>query len=368
MKSFYFLLCLFVSVSAYGFPELSRHGYSNCTACHLSPAGGGALTLYGRELSKELLSHSGAKGEQYFAYNAIPSISKNEKVLLSAYIRGLQVLRDNNSMSEARIIPMQADAEAAYNAKDWAVLGSIGRQEIRSGLESKGHLFSRRHYLLIRPDKKQNIRVGKFLKSVGLGDPNHYSFVRKDLNFDFDTESYNIEYSYLSDKWNFFATYITDLKTDNYFRHLEKGLALNSSFNILEKNKLGFSFYHGSDSRNQRNILGSWGIVSFSKQLFLMSEVDFQFQKRNEESKTRKGHVMSHRLSYEIIKGVIPFVSLDQKYLDFSNKQTELHSIGIGGQFYPRPHFELVAAIQREERIGNTLKDNLYWIMGQFYL
>ncbi|MBY0415837.1 MAG: hypothetical protein K2Q18_16820, partial [Bdellovibrionales bacterium] len=367
MKLILILITIVFSSSAFGFPDLTRHGYSNCTACHLSPSGGGALTLYGRELSKELLSNSSEKGEQYFAYNAIPKLSKSDKILLSAYIRGLQVLRENDSANEARTILMQADAEVAYNEKKWAILGTIGRQEIRRGLESAGHLFSRRHYILARLDQNQNIRVGKFLKSFGLGDPNHYMFVRKDLNFSYDTESYNVEYSYLAEKWNFIATYVTDLKTDDYFRNTEKGIALNSSFTMFDKSKLGFNYYHGSDPREKRNILGAWGIGTFTKKLYLMSEVDWQLQKNVSTSSSMNGHVMSHRLSYEILKGVIPYISFDQKYLDYKNKQSELHSFGIGGHYYPRPHLELTGAIQREERIANNLKDNVYWIMGQFY-
>lgn len=362
-----FLLFIFAT-SAYSFPDLTRHGYANCTSCHLSPSGGGALTLYGRELSKELLSNSSEKGEQYFAYNAIPSLSKSEKLLVAAYIRGLQVLRENNSANEARTILMQADFEAAYNEKNWAVLASIGRQEIRKGLESQGHLFSRSHYLLGRIDESQNVRVGKFMKSFGLGDPNHYMFVRKDLNFSYDTESYNFEYSKLTEKWNFFATYITDLKTDDYFRNSEKGLALNSGFTILNKNKLGWSYYHGSDIKQHRDVAGIWGIATFTKKLYLMSEVDWQFQKLESVANTTKGHVMSHRLSYEVFKGIIPYISFDQKYLDYKNKQSELHSYGLGAHLYPRPHFEITGAIQREERIANNLKDKVYWVMGQFYL
>jgi hypothetical protein len=368
IKKLFFIYVIFFISNAFGYPELTRHGYTNCTACHLSPSGGGMLTLYGRELSKELLSSNSEKGEQYFAYNAIPALSKNDKILVAAYIRGLQVLRTNKSYNEARTILMQADFEAAYNSKNWAILGTIGRQEIRKGLESKGHLFSRRHYILGRLNNNQNVRVGKFMKSFGLGDPNHYLFVRKYLNFDYDTETYNAEYSYLAEKWNFIATYISDFKTDDYFRNTEKGIALNTSLNFFGKNKLGFSFYHGNDGRGERQVLGTWGIGSFTKNIFLLSEIDWQAQKIYNGSKSINGYVMSHRLSYEILKGIVPFISLDQKYLDLRNKQSELHSFGIGGHFFPRPHLEFSGAIQREERVANQLKDNVYWMMGQFYL
>lgn len=364
---FLFLLFIFLSQAVWAFPEMSRHGYFNCTSCHLSPAGGGVLTLYGRELSKELLSTWSAKGEQYFAYNAVPALSASEKVLLAAYIRGLQVLRENNHVNEARTILMQADAEAAYNEKQWAVLGTIGRQEVRSGLDSKGRLFSRRHYVLARFDKHQNLRVGKFLKSYGLDDPNHYIYVRNALNFSYDTESYNAEYSYLTENWNAYFTLISDLNTDDYFRNDEKGVAFNGSLK-LDKSKLGMSFYHGNNAHQRRMIGGVWGIGAFTKQVFLMSEIDFQRNLTKATQDHTSGHVMGHRLNYEIMKGLTPFVSFDQKYLNWNNRNSELHSFGLGARFFPRPHLELTGAIQREERIANSLKDNVYWIMGQFYL
>lgn len=366
MKAFFILLFLSFN-TAWAFPELSRHGYFNCTSCHLSPAGGGALTLYGRELSKEVLSTFSAKNEQYFAYNAIPSLSKSDKVLLAAYIRGLQVLRENDSVNEARSILMQADAEAAYNAKDWAILGTIGRQEVRSGLESRGRLYSRRHFALARLDKNQNVRVGKFLKSFGLDDPNHYIFVRNALNFSFDTESYNAEYSFLSENWNAYVTLVTDLKTDDFFRNDEKALAFNGSFK-LDKSKIGLSLYHGRNARQRRMITGIWGIGAFTKNFFLMSELDFQVATPKATHTHTNGHVMSHRLNYEIFKGLVPYISFDQKYLNWKNRNSELHSYGLGARFFPRPHLEFTGAVQREERIANSLNDNVYWIMAQFYL
>src|SRR3989344_1600930 len=117
-----FLWLLFFSVfysdRAKAYPELSRHGYTNCTACHLSPSGGGILSPYGRELSKEILSTWARDGEQSFAYGAF---SPNEKIVLGAFVRGLQAHREDKDKKEGRFILMQADLEAGYNAEKWAV-------------------------------------------------------------------------------------------------------------------------------------------------------------------------------------------------------------------------------------------------------
>jgi hypothetical protein len=367
MKSFLFLITLLLSQQLFAYPEMSRHGYFNCTTCHFSPSGGGALTLYGRELSKEVLSTFSGKGEQYFMYNAFPKLSASDKIYVSGYIRGLQVLRNNNHVKEARTILMQADAEVLYNDPKWIVTGMLGRQEVRNGQNSDGHLFSRRHFFLYRIDKNQNLKIGKFQNYFGLADPNHYMYVRKDLNFSYDTESYNFEYSFLNENFNLFFTVVRNWTTDNYFRNTENALSFNGSLKVLNKSKVGLSIYHGKDNLKERSILGLWGIATFTKDLFLMSEFDYQFQKNTNLSNIN-GYVTSHRLSYEVHKGVVPFISFDQKYLNQSDKNSELHSVGIGARLFPRPHFELTMSAQREERIANNLKDNLFWIMGQFYL
>src|SRR5437868_4357633 len=48
------ILCL--ADVALSFPEFTRHNYQQCSTCHASPTGGGALTPYGRGISEEALS------------------------------------------------------------------------------------------------------------------------------------------------------------------------------------------------------------------------------------------------------------------------------------------------------------------------
>ena len=39
--------------SAWAYPEMVRHNYPNCTSCHVSPSGGGVLTLVAKEQACE---------------------------------------------------------------------------------------------------------------------------------------------------------------------------------------------------------------------------------------------------------------------------------------------------------------------------
>jgi len=62
----------FAATVADAFPELTRHGYVSCTACHVSPNGGGAMTPYGRGLSRELLSTWGGTREAEVGHGLLP--------------------------------------------------------------------------------------------------------------------------------------------------------------------------------------------------------------------------------------------------------------------------------------------------------
>lgn len=360
---------IFFSISkVMAYSEFSRHGYVNCTSCHLSPSGGGLLNPYGRELSRAIVSTWGVKNEQYFAYNSFPQISKSDKFLIGAFIRGLQAYRTDKHVSEARAILMQADADVAYNAKDWAIVGSIGRQELRKGLESHSRLFSRRHYSIYRIDSKNNVRAGKFLKFYGLNDPNHQMFVRRYLNFGFDTESYNLEYSHLGDNFSAYVTQSLGNFRDKYSPNHEKGVTASASMFFAEKQKAGISFFKGSEPLSRRNTYGVWGIFSFHPKIFTLHEVDFQNKRTKSSGKMQSGYVSSNKFNYEPLKGLIGFLTYDLANLNPINVSSKRSAYGTGIQFFPRPHFELVTSWQKEEIVKINSNSQLYSVTLHFYL
>ncbi|MEA9358469.1 hypothetical protein SHI21_19690 [Bacteriovorax sp. PP10] len=368
MKFLTFSIFILFTPKAFSYSELSRHGYVNCTTCHLSPSGGGLLTPYGRELSKAALSTWGAKQEQYFAYNAFPKISKSDQILVGAYIRGLQAYRKDDQADEARAILMQADADIAYNAPDWAVVGSIGRQEIRKGLDSDSRLFSRRHYGIYRITSNHQLRAGKFLKFYGLNDPNHQLYVRRLLNFGFDSESYNFEYSYQGEALNLFATAFKGNFKDKFSLAKEKGISLSASYFLYDKQKLGLSLYNGADNLSRRNVYGIWGIFSYHPQFFSMHEFDLQNKTIKSLNQKQDGFVTSNKVNYEPVKGIIGFLNYDLSNLNPRSVSSKKSAYGSGLQLFPRPHFEIITAWQKEEIINLKTKSDLYSLLVHFYL
>ena len=165
--SFFLLLSPF---PAFSFPENIRQGYVNCMTCHYSPSGGGILTPYGRELSREALSTWGAPGKE--AQPFYGAIHRPSWLDLGGDARAVQMWRDNPYVTEAKFIPMQMDLEAVAKLRGDQTKNQV-IMEATYGIipERKGNSTrldkwgSRRHWILYRPIPEVGIRSGKFLSS-----------------------------------------------------------------------------------------------------------------------------------------------------------------------------------------------------------
>jgi hypothetical protein len=213
-----------------------------------------------------------------------------------------------------------------------------------------------------------NVRVGKFLRSYGLNDPNHNLFVRRDLGFGFDTETYNAEMSYLGETISAQATYIAGANGDRTTYFTEKGTTLNASYFFWEGQKVGGSFFYGQNESRKRSVFGPWLILNWKKDLILLSEFDFQQLQSRTQATKQKGYVTSHQLKYEVFKGILPFVSFDRKRLNLNDPTSRQYAYGTGLQMFPRPHLELTAAWQKQLDQTTKAKTDAYWLMVFFYL
>src|ERR1700720_2791062 len=104
------LIASLFSSSAWAFPEMVRHGYVNCSSCHISPTGGGVLTQYGRELSREILSTWGTQNEDEskFAYGWVPLPGWLDAMGL---YRGVYAYQDTPFIRQGQYIFMENDVE-----------------------------------------------------------------------------------------------------------------------------------------------------------------------------------------------------------------------------------------------------------------
>ncbi len=359
---------------AHAFPEMVRHGYSSCITCHYSPSGGGVLTGYGRELSRELLSWEGAgafkvmESESNVAHGLVRELP--EWLGVGGDFRIVRVTRDTTAFSDARWIPMQADIETAFSWKTLTLVGTLGPEFLMKtsapGEFEAGSIVSRRHYLLWRPLEPVSIRFGLFLPMYGLGTAEHALFIRRSLQLlDQGNEAHAFEIVYTHDPWEIHATAMLgrlekiDLGT-TLSRELERGETLTVSYFLAPRSKIGLSIYSGRQSTGAtRSVFGPFGILGISERAFLMGELDFQSRDvvtGGVVTGERSSIAQYFRANYEFIRGM--HIYLAQQYLKANSEDPKTAEMGYGPglQIFPRPHFEIQFELQLREYPNDLTK------------
>ena len=353
---------LTTSNNAYAFPEMVRHRYVNCTACHISPTGGGILTPYGRELSNEVLSTWGREGEGAFLWGVLQPPAW---LALGGDLRTLNMRKVNAPGSQNRFILMQADFEAAIHLNKLSIVGTAGIQD--SAIYPDNRFISRRHYLLWSFTDHLSLRGGRFLQAYGINVPDHTLFIRQGLGWDQGQETYNLEGSYLGERFNLYVSGIFS-RPDIADQSQEKGASTSVNVALADKYKIGASYFYGTSYSANRNVFGPHLILGFTPRFFLLSELDFQRSFERTAVNPQWGFANYQRLDYEVVQGLHLFVMQQFSRLNFGNLASQRDGFGTGIQFFPRPHFELLLQWERRRTlaVSNAYADWIYF-MFHFY-
>ncbi len=362
----YFLLIFFMGGPIWAFPENVRHGYFTCTSCHVSPSGGGVLTPYGRSLSAELMSTWGTTKVSGFLFSDQEDEERNPPWFRAqGLLRGVQTYRNTPAIEKALWIPMQADLEGGYDSEKFAIIGTLG-YHAKKGSTDLVEAFSRRHYILYRWNDNWVNRAGKFMFSFGLNEPDHITATRRGLGWDQGSETYNFETSYLGDSHSETLTFISSSpELDNVKR--DTALALNTGFFAFKNSRIGFSLYGGEQITSKRIVYGLYWILSLTEKAYLSSEVFIQNRQDKIRLEKKNGYATFHRLGYEITKGLFPYIQADRSFLDTTDKSAKLDSYGLGIQWLPFPHFEVMGFVGKEQTAENDPTD-FAWLIFNFYI
>ena len=350
------VIVLLLPLKTWAFPEMVKKDYVNCISCHQSPTGGGVLTSYGRELSRELMSHWSGEHESDFAYGLVKT---PESLSLGGDFRVIQTYINNTKMIKADYFIMQTDLEAALSVSRWTGVATLGTAK-------GGGFISRRHYLLYRPKDELSIRVGRFFPAYGINTADHVIPIKRGIGFDEYLESYNVETSWIGESLNVYLTGIFG-RLDQPTLSREKGAAVSVSYFVGEQHKLGASYYLGEVKQIPRHLAGPYGIFGLSHNVVLLSELDFQFSNPSTPT-AQTGAVWYQRLDYEFSQGVHAYLVQSFSKLNFHDEKSLSDSYGIGIQFFPRPHFEIQMEWQKL-RVLTSAKSftDFAWLLVHFY-
>jgi hypothetical protein len=348
---------LLATATVHAFPELVRHGYSNCVTCHINPGGSGVLNAYGRALSLEALTSAGTEEETEFAWGKIKTPEWLSATLMA---RSLSFIRDTRTSIDGRTLLMQLDGEVAASSEKFTASVTGGFQDSRTGAAP---FALRRGYITYRPTDELSLRTGKFMHVFGLMPADHRIATRSPLGWDQGNETLNVEGAWIGESLNVFATGLFG-RPDR--EDLEQGGSLSASVFLNNRYKVGLNAYSGvrpSDD-SSRLVFGTHAALGFTPQFFWLGELDLQ--NRDETW----GTYQYQKLDYEPWKGLHFYLMQDLQKSDWSNGDTQILSWGPGFQWFPRPHLEgqlYINWLHYPETLS-SLDTTTVYLMLNFYL
>jgi len=320
------------------------------------------MTAYGRSLSKELLSTWSQVGEERWAY----AITTPEWLNLGGDERFIQLYTNTPTFTQWQSFFMQNNVEASVNYKGFYADGAAGVQGGPEGTPNRGHFVSQHYYVGYKPTDETSVRAGRFYPAYGLNVPNHSIDTRKNLGFDEGQETDNLEASYSGEKADLFVTGIFG-RVDDYVADWRRGAAVSGSYFLFDRFKIGLSLMYTKAAGVATELASLWGILGFTKKIYMLSEFDMQWQNQPGSADT-SGCVTYQQLNYEFIQGLHVYLVGQLSYLNFNNNQPDDESWGVGTQLFPRPHIDVELEYRKEKTPTYSSYYDAGWAMLHFYL
>ena len=362
---------------ALAFPDMVRHGYVHCTACHTSLAGGNLLNEYGRALSREVLSQSSlggrpvVDGDENFLYGFY---QPPKDLLLGGDIRILQLFSESKTASRARFFIMQVDFDALYEvSKRIKMFFSVGRVEPQ-GADStaQDYVASPRHgieILFTAPDAENRIalRAGRFMPAYGIGFAERTFVTRRLLDLMPGQERYAAELAWNNASTSLIGTALFSQAQANETKP-ESGGILQVSQAIGENAKVGVNYYQSeletAKIKFTRRSMGAFAHMAFNKDWYGLLEID-----RFKGVENTWGLMDTFKLGYEIKQGVHLIGVHEFSNRDIENAKLKYEAYSIGAEWFPRPHWDFLGLYRRERNsaIRNSF-DDVVWLVAHFYL
>lgn len=356
MKVILFIIMMSSQI-ALSYPENVRHGYTNCTSCHVSPTGGGALNSYGRSFSAEMMSTWAKEKEENYFFSPPPS-----QIFYGGNVRYVNLNINSPDFSYSRRFLMQADLELALEPIPGLIFaGTYGVYNVDPKYHVKPEYEQRRNYVLINISDNLSFRAGRFFPAYGLHFADHTLSVRRALGFDQGRETYNVEGVIKNKYYELFVTGVLgergSLNADSAKGYrwqgdsVEHGLAARAAINY-DTYQVGVSALRMIGVNQVRSSYGIYSLLGFSEYLYALAELDKLFSSE------------SPKLVWMAAIGLAPMKGV---HLTFASEgsQDEYHSWRWGLRLLPRPHWETTYEYVRKNSIQGKF-DELIFVVHHY--
>ncbi len=203
---------------ANAYPQFQLVKDQTCTACHLSPAGGGLLSENGLATA-ETISQLGTAPEFFYAKLPLPSW-----LALGGDLRGAAGLDGVGPTRTAVLFPMQAEVYAAATVQAFSLHVTAGLRDPQYQNTTATLFASREHWLQWQQHPGETaglfVRAGRFMPVFGLRFAEHPLFERRYGGTPLYGETYAAALEYIEPGYELHATgFVKDpIQTDSIER------------------------------------------------------------------------------------------------------------------------------------------------------
>ncbi len=369
MKRLWFILIFFPGI-ALAFPDTVRHGYVNCSSCHVSPSGGGLLNAYGRSVSREVLSTWGRPGEEKPFHGLLGTEDqKLRHFLLGGDARYITRRQTTASSKIDEGFWMQAQLKIAVSLGDMTqatetpalqrlkFLSTIGKFENPRKSQDVSWV-SPEHFVLYSPQELIHFRIGRFEPVFGLRLPDHNLWIKTDLGLVPWIERDAAEFIFEGENQFLSVAGFQSISSVNFNSQMT-GYTVNLNQIIYETSRVGFSAMNAEGQGTRLRIASLHGTLSWTEKFYSMFDISRVWSSDSEKD------IAFARIGREWIKGFTPFVQLQGRF-DRTAPTNDQRRTGIGLLWLPRPHFELMLQFENTTSRSGTTHEN--FMMFHYYL
>lgn len=351
-----FFLGIAIGLSANAFPEYTRFGYNHCLACHQSPAGGAMLTPYGKNVSAEIANTWGDDSQTGLLWGYKPQ-KKIEKVLLvGGDLRAVQIQTENEQYKNNKFIKMQAEVSAAVIKDYGSLFISVGEQQ-----EETWRPIATSFYAMATPIESLSIRLGRFVPQYGLHISDHFAFIRSFLGFGLQAARDTAEVQWTAENWASSVSYAKQFKGSNP----ETAQTAMAQYYFLDQNKIAINYWKATSENQSRDLYGFWGSFAYNKNIFLLSEFDWQNTQGPSDIKSSTNY---QKLGWTVKKGLDLLLVYEELSPDLSSSDSKIVRKGPGFQWTPIAHFELSGNWSKMKIGQSSMEEDYAWILFHYYL
>ncbi len=260
---------------AEAYPQFQIGRDQTCSACHISPAGGGLLNENGLNVAGTI-STWGTAPE--FFYGKIP---QPDWLDLGGDMRGAAGYFQS-PFETLSGFPMQTDVYASPHYQGFRLYVTAGYRPPENGNETATAVWSREHYLMWQSDPGTPyglfVRVGRFMPVFGLRFAEHTDYTRQFGGTALYTETYGAAVEYLAKQFEVHATgFMKDPLIDPV--DTANGAALYAEYRLTDNAAVGVEgmFQQTIDDKRYRGGLTGKVFIP-GPDLQLMGEVQFVSQ------------------------------------------------------------------------------------------